>query len=106
MNENGYQGYKNYQTWNVALHIDNDRNASHYWQERAEELKGQAGGFDQVCHGVWTEQEAVRFTLANEIEADMRAHPLADTAAMYSDILTHAMGQVDWQEVADSILDE
>ena len=106
MNENEYQGYENYETWSVALWIGNEHSLYVHWQERAEELKEQVGGFDQVYHGVWTEQQAARYTLADELKAMFKAHPLADDATMYSDLLTHSLGRVDWQEVADSILEE
>lgn len=106
MSENGYQGYTNYETWNVALWIGNEQGSYLHWQERAEELKEQVAGFDLVYHGVWTEQQALRYTLADEIKAEMSTHPLADDATMYSDILTNALGRVDWHEVADSVLEE
>ncbi len=64
------------------------------------------GDCDQVQDGIWTAEKAAKFLLADEIEAMFKAHPLADDTSMYSDILTHALGQVDWHEVANSILDE
>ena len=108
MSENKYQGYKNYQTWNVALHIGNDYGLYHHWQERAEAVKNVVanGDCDQVQAGCWTAEQAVRSMLADELKATFTAHPLSNDCSMYSDILTHALGQVDWQEVADSILDE
>lgn len=108
MNENGYQGYKNYQTWNVALWIGNKYSQYHYWQERAKMIKDVIANGDckQVQDGIWTAEKATRYLLADEIEAMFTVHPLADDATMYSDILGHALGQVDWHEVADSILEE
>lgn len=103
-----YQGYKNYQTWAVALWIGNEYNLYRHWQNRAEEIKAvvEDGDCDQVQAEIWTAEQGARFLLADEIEADMKSHPLADAATMYSDILNHTMSQVDWQEVADSILEE
>ena len=107
MKENGYQGYTNYETWNVALRIGNEYNLYRRWQDRAEELKEQVGGFDKVYHGVWTEQQAIRYTLADEIRQEMMStHPLVDEASVYNDILTYALDRVDWHEVADSVLAE
>ena len=109
MNENGYQGYKNYETWNVALHIANEYNSYHHWQYRAAGIKTliENGDCDQVNDGIWTAEQAVRILLADAIEAFITdAHPLTDRATMYSDLMNHALGQVDWQEVADSVLAE
>lgn len=104
-----HQGYKNYQTWNVALHIGNDYSVYHYWQERAKEFKDiiEQGDCSQVEDGIWTAEDAVRYLLADALKDSLKdTHPLAHTTSMYSDILGNAMGQVDWHEVADSILAE
>ena len=111
MTENGYNGYKNYETWAVCLWIGNEYNLYRHWQDRAEELKEQVANFKhgdstQLEDGTWTAEQAVRSLLADEIEAMISTHPLADKATMYSDLLTHSLGRVDWHEVADSVLAE
>ena len=109
MNEKHSSGYANYQTWNVALHLGNDYNAYLYWQERAKMIKDviENGDCDNVEVGIWTAEQAAKFLLADELEADMKdTHPLVHQASMYSDLLTHSLGRVDWYEVADSVLAE
>ena len=111
MSEQGYQGYKNYETWNAALWLANEQGSYHYWQGRAERIKNLiANGCDDLVQdcdlvsGTWTAEQAARFLLANELE--VCEHPLTSDASMYNDLLTHSLGQVDWEEVADSILAE
>lgn len=108
MSENGYNGYKNYETWAVCLWIGDEYNSYHHWQYRANGIKTNIanGECDQVEDGIWTAERATRFLLADEIEAEMSTHPLIDKATMYSDILNNALGRVDWHEVADSVLAE
>jgi hypothetical protein len=35
--EKGYNGWTNYETWSVALLINNERGSQSYWEEVAEE---------------------------------------------------------------------
>lgn len=107
MSEKGYQGYTNYETWNVALHIGNDYGLYRYSQEQAASIKDtiENGDCARVEDGTWTEEQAARYLLADALEGTFKAHPLADTTSMYSDLLTNALGRVDWHEVADSVLE-
>ena len=75
-----YQGYANYQTWNVALWIANDEGAYNFWQEQKD-----ADNLPQLLQN-WVEE------MAPELPA-----------SMFSDILGHALGSVDWHEVAESV---
>jgi hypothetical protein len=36
--ENKYNGWSNYETWNVALWMDNDEGNYDYWNERTTEI--------------------------------------------------------------------
>ena len=75
-----YQGYANYQTWNVALWIANDEGIYTFWQEH----KG-ADNLPQLLQE-WVEE------IAPELPA-----------SMFSDILSHGLAMVDWHEVAESV---
>ena len=33
-----YNGWSNYETWNVALWLDNDEGSYNYWQDRTREI--------------------------------------------------------------------
>lgn len=80
-----YSGWVNYETWNVALWLDNDEGS--YWQAR----------------------EMVR-----DLGEKDNPHPFADAlkdwvadsapelgASCYSDLLTAALGKVSWVEIAE-----
>lgn len=80
-----YNGYTNYQTWNIALWIDNDQGLHEQCQE-IEKL-------DDV--------RAVANWLKDYFTDE--ANPLADQANTYADLLGHALAMVDWQEVAEAV---
>jgi hypothetical protein len=88
-----YNGYTNYETWCVSLWIDNDQGSHQYWNERAREEWEEAG----------EDSRDARSALASALE-DYHAEDKPGTAGVYSDLLTRALGVVDWYEIADNIL--
>ena len=36
-----YNGYSNYETWNVCLWLDNDPGTYHYWRDRIAEERAE-----------------------------------------------------------------
>src|SRR5712691_4616597 len=106
MAEDGYNGWKNYETWAVALWIDNDQGTYGMRQIMAVEAWEEAEDLSQVSDGIWTREEAARFTLEDMlkdwIEGDS---PLADDASLYSDLLGAALSEVDWLEIAANYLE-
>ena len=84
-NDNTYNGWTNYETWNVNLHIDNSYGSHRYWRERAEECT--------------TSELAEELKWA--FEDDM---PELD--ATYGDLLGAALSNVNWYEIAEALIEE
>ncbi len=95
MNEKGYNGWSNYETWNVKLWIDNEEVSYEHWRERAEECRDDADG----------DLDAARQSLADELESHYDEFA-PTTRGVYADLLNHALGRVDWHEIAANMLDE
>ena len=94
-------GWTNYETWNVKLWLDNEPATYELQKEMAE----QARKTPKV--DVWTREETTRFTLADFLKDWVEDNsPLADDASMYSDLLGAAISEVNWQEIADAILED
>ena len=83
-----YNGYSNYQTWNVALWLDNEPGEYSYVRDMAVELEKASRLAD------W---------LKDYVE---EINPLNDTANMFSDLMSHALANVNWYEIAKGIMED
>lgn len=92
-----YNGYTNYETWNVVLWIENEEYSYEHWRDSARLAWDDAQGTSNPS------REA-RATLQNEIK-DYHHENAPDCPGTYGDLLNAALSEVDWWEVADVILD-
>jgi len=105
--EGGYQGWKNYESWAVALWFDNEQSSQQMVQEWAQEAFAAAPGDDSVSKGYLTVMEMTKIGLADRIKSYVEENnPLADESTMYSDLLGAAISEVDWQEVAEHYMED
>lgn len=91
-----YDGWTNYETWNVALWLEGDE-ANQYWREQALELL-QIDGNDN---------DDAKAQLAQQLQGDivvMNQPKLG--ASMYADLLGAALSEVNWYEIAAHYVDE
>lgn len=86
-----YNGWSNYETWAVALWIDNEQ-GSQEW------------AVDLACEVVASETEHPRSDLADRLHEELDAEMPNLGASMFSDLLNAAWGEVDWRELAGHYL--
>lgn len=84
-----HEGWRNYETWSVALHINNNQDSYHYWRRRAV----------QLLRGRET-----RLALADELKDQFESEAPDLGPTCYADLLNAGLGEVDWLEIADSLL--
>ncbi len=94
-----YNGWTNYETWNVNLWIDNEEGSYNERRRAAfESYDVQAEGSDdleesandaEIEHAKWLED------WIDEM------NPLQGQASMFTDILGAALNQVNWREIAE-----
>jgi len=101
MSNDKHNGWTNYETWNVALWMDNNEGDQNYWVERAEEVfrASQAG----ESYSSQTRAEAAAHTLSDEIkEQHMEACPTdLPGPGCFADLLSAALSCVNWYEIAE-----
>lgn len=103
----GYQGWKNYETWAVALWIDNDQGTQEYWQDRVAEIEEEFSGRENNDRRdvVWAVADALKdWHEEMAFESPNNGGLGFDDKGVFTDLLRAAMGEVDWKEVAESLI--
>ena len=78
-----YNGWENWETWNLNNWINNDEDSYNFWREQAEEMDAQ--------------------TLADALQQE-HSEPLDDMAnGWHRDVIGQALSRVNWLEIAESL---
>ena len=96
MSENkGYNGWSNYETWNVALWMDNDEGSYLYWKEQAVDALSQNDN----------EKDDAASDLARLLK-DEHEENTPTVTGCYADLLNAALSEVDWYEIAEHLIED
>ena len=99
--EDRYNGWRNYETWNLKLWIDNDQGLAEHWQEAA----GAAfDDTDDAADADIRKREAAE-ALAEQLGTDT-ADGAPECAGFYGDVLGAAIGAVDYREIAEALIED
>lgn len=97
-----YNGWSNYETWCVALWIDNDEGS----YEQARDLVREAVE-DPEENQFMEFRDRIRNTAAKKIEDMIDAlREECGISGLFADLLGSALSGVDWREIAGHYLDE
>jgi hypothetical protein len=100
--DSSYNGWSNYDTWVVNLWLGNDEGSYTTCRSLAQRCFE-----DAVANEVLSRKERACYQLANELKAMIEdGNPIASEASVYSDLLNAAMSEVNWKEIANSLLQE
>jgi hypothetical protein len=105
--ERGYNGWKNYETWNVALWIGNEEASYKFWRLRAAYHYSEAD-----ADNVFSRDEVATRELADELkehferDKDSLLKKTRLTASMWADLLGASLGEVNWHEIAVGMIEE
>jgi hypothetical protein len=104
-NPNEYNGWTNYETWLVNLWMDNTEEDQSLWAREAESLYryAEAGPYD------WSTRKFNATTALAEALKDYwerSAEQITGNSGPFADLLTAALGSVNWREIAGHLIDE
>lgn len=106
-----YKGWKNRATWAVNLHMHNDHAVQDHFVNMALGIRVAAATHPRVLDGTWTRSQAAMFTLADRMKEYHEASLVHDRVtpdwgnAIELDLLTSALGTVEWSEIAVALLE-
>lgn len=102
MADDRYNGWANYETWCVKLWMDNDEGSYRYWKSETLDAWEEA-----EADKYFTRKERAAFGLADRLKNEFGDnHPLTDQANVYADLLGAALSEVNWDEIANSLLND
>lgn len=102
-----HQGWANYATWAVHLWLSNDQGTWEFCRDMAREAVEDAEECDQVNEGIWTQEQARRFMLADRLKDYLaESNPLNDHPSAFADILGAVLDDVNYAEIADALLED
>ena len=107
MKDEKYNGWTNYHTWAVNLWMNSEYGTYKYWREEARIHYDNADDCGAVWDGHCTTMEVARHRLADQLKEHFEDEsPLKECIDLYSDLLVAALGEVDWHEIANALLDD
>ncbi len=101
----GYNGYKNYESWNCSLWLRSDEACYSCWTEAAKEAIKKSENKQAATVSLMDQmREAVENDLADYLEKQKNGG--VSNTGMFSDLLTNAVGNIDFYEVAAAFIED
>lgn len=99
MENQKYNGWTNYETWAVALWLDNEEASYRYWRMVAQEEI-------RFCKLQEEHREEAAIMLADRLTEEIHESLMGGVADLASDLMAAALSEVDWLEIAEHVVAE
>ena len=97
MTRQEYNGYTNYETWVIALWLDNEAGTADYWASVADDISSPES--PEYIADESDQKSALADRLKDEHEEN-----LPEVQGFAADLLNAAMSEVDWYDIADNLI--
>jgi len=99
-----FNGFRNYETWTVALWLGNERSSYERWKEEARRLWDEAGHDSEVIAERWSREEKAELDLSSSMAEAVKEMAEEVKGGFLRDLLNAALAAVAWHEVAEHFL--
>jgi hypothetical protein len=101
-NDTKYNGWTNYETWNVALWLDNEQSSERCWRATAQECYDEATITTRLGDmPIFTREENARRVLEDKLKEEVTESMPDLGSSMAADLLGAALSEVNWREIAE-----
>ena len=98
-----YQGWSNYETWAVALWINNDQGLYEMFKEDVEQMRSD-GSSDLAEEGSYSD---IVVNMADNMQGFFEEQVEGlNLEGVFADLMNRAMSEVDWREIAKDFISE
>jgi len=101
-NEREYNGWTNYETWLVKLWMDNEEGAQRLWRS----IAGDAIQQITETKYEWESVDDARVSALADLLKEWHDGNMPEGSGVYADLLSAALNEVEWREIARSLLDD
>ena len=106
-----YNGWSNYETWNVKLWLDNEQGDYEYWREVTRECMEEASTSvsayaKHTGKEIFTREERAVLELSRRLKYEIEENAPELGASMWADLMNAALSEVDWHEIAKAMVDD
>jgi hypothetical protein len=95
-----YNGWTNYETWNVALWLANEEPSYLYWREATRDAWKGARADDSA-----TRKQRAAYALALRLKDEL-TEGAPEVTGTYADLLGRALASVNWDEIAGHMVED
>jgi len=110
MNKQEYNGWSNYETWNVNLWLNNEQASQELWEDRARRIRAEVTKAKEPWVTAEQEHEEALWRLAEQLvehyDKEVDSWIGDKPFGCFTDMLLASLREVNWREIAEHLLED